>query len=125
MYKPAKKTKRFRCKRTGISYEKKYLTKKLTDKAIKFYDDCKIELNAQFRNKFPKFYRKVTMSIEFFPKRNYRWDENNFKKAPEDALVKNGIIPDDSIKYLKPLPAIIHKPDAARPSYIKITLEEI
>lgn len=123
MYKPAQRTKKCVCKFTGKFYYKKYLTEELTTKTKRYYRDCGWLLKEQFDCKIPKFYKKVTMLIEFYPRCDSGWDENNFKKAPEDAIVKAGVIPDDQVKFLKPLESIIH-PRVKKP-YLKITLEEI
>jgi len=98
----------------------------LLPKVKRYYDQCYFEIYQQCGNKIPKFFKKVTMMIEFFPRRNGGWDVNNFNKAPEDAIVKAGVIPDDQVKYLQPQAPVIHKrvPRDAQP-YIKITLEEI
>ena len=126
MYKPCQRTKRCHCKYTGKVYYTKYLTEELADETKDYYDDCGWLLKEQFNCKVPKFYKKVTMLIEFFPRRDSGWDENNFKKAPEDAIVKAGMIPDDQVKFLKPLESIIHKRvKLEEQPYIKITLEEI
>lgn len=97
----------------------------LLTKTKKYYEDCYYLLRKQF-SKLPRFYKKVTMRIEFYPRRNGGWDVNNFNKAPEDAIVRAGIIPDDQVKYLQPLTPIIHKRvKLEEQPYIKITLEEI
>jgi Holliday junction resolvase RusA-like endonuclease len=93
--------------------------------AKNYYDACYFEIYHQL-GKIPHFYKKITMMIEFFPRRNGGWDASNHFKAPEDALVKAHVIIDDSVKYLQPLAPVIHKrvPRDAQP-YIKVTLEEI
>lgn len=123
LHKPCFGQKMCQCKYTGKLYLKKYLTKKRTDKTTKYYDDCKIMLLAQ---KVPKFFNKAKMTIDYYPRRKSGWDVNNFRKAPEDALVKAGILVDDSVKYLQPGAPIIHNPVAkGELPYIKITLREL
>ena len=126
MYKPCQRTKRGRSRSTGRFYCQKYLTQALTEETKNYYDLCYFEIYRQSGMKIPKFYKKVRMLIEFFPRRNGGWDASNFRKAPEDALVKAEVIIDDSVKYLIPGAPIIHKrvPRDTQP-YIKITLEEI
>lgn len=99
---------------------RKILTKKTRD----YYKASYYDIYTQC-GKIPKFYNKVTMLIEYYPKRKSGWDVNNFRKAPEDAIVKAGVIPDDQVKYLQPLAPVIHKADSKRTPYIKITLTEI
>lgn len=97
----------------------------LLPKTKKYYDACYFEIYHQL-GKIPKFYKKVTMRIDFFPRRNGGWDASNHFKAPEDAIVKAGVIPDDQVKYLQPLAPIIHqRVKREEQPYIKITLEEI
>lgn len=92
----------------------------LSKKAVQFYKDCKSYFLVQ---NVPQFYGKTKMLIEFFPNKSGGWDVSNFRKAPEDALVKNQIILDDQVKYLQPQAPVIHKKIENR--FIKITLEEI
>jgi Holliday junction resolvase RusA-like endonuclease len=100
-------------------------TKYLLPKTKRFYDASYFEIYHQL-GKIPKFYKKVTMLIEYFPRRNGGWDASNFRKAPEDAIVKAGVIPDDQVKYLQPQAPVIHKRvKREEQPYIKITLEEI
>jgi len=107
-----------------VSVNKMYATDKngkrvLSKKAVKYYKECKPYFAVQ---NVPAFYNKTKMLIEFFPNRD-GWDASNFRKAPEDALVKNGILIDDNIKCLQPLAPVIHK--KIENKFIKITLEEI
>lgn len=114
----------------AVSENAMYATNKsgkrvLSKKAIAFYKACQAYFTVQ---NVPSFYEKSKMLIEFFPNYDKRssedkWDVANYFKTIQDALVKNKIIPDDSVKYLQPLAPVIHKKIMNR--FIRITLEEI
>ena len=47
-------------------------------------------------NNCPKYAGRVRLEIDLYPDSNRRYDGDNFVKAIQDALVRRGIIDDDS-----------------------------